>query len=107
MRDAAQPRNKFRFQVEFEQAEHLRVTILLHNVDALMLLDEFVHFARERIGPQPQVIGFDLVFIPQLIAAFGDSPMRGSITDNADLRVIAFGDFRPGNERARRLKFPV
>ena len=52
MGDAAQAGDQFRLQVELEQAEHLRVAVLFDDVDALVLLDEFVHFAGERIGAQ-------------------------------------------------------
>jgi hypothetical protein len=66
--------SQLRFQVQLEQAEHLRVAVLLDHIDALVLLDEFVHFARERIGPQAQIIGFDGVFVAQLVAAFDYAP---------------------------------
>ena len=40
MADAPQPRKQFRFQVELQQAKHLRVAILLNHIDAFVLLDE-------------------------------------------------------------------
>ncbi len=62
MGDAAQARDQFRLQVELEQAEHLRVAVLLDDVDALVLRDEVVNLTRERIGAQAQIIGLDAVF---------------------------------------------
>ncbi len=85
MGDAAQARGEFGFEIELEQAEHLRVAILFDDVDAIVLLDEFVDFAGERIGAQAQVVGLDPVFVAKLVAAFGDAPVRGAVGDDADL----------------------
>ena len=61
--DAVQARDQFRLYVELEQAEHLRVAVLFDHVNTFVLLDELVHFAGEGIRPQPQVIGFNIVFV--------------------------------------------
>ena len=85
MGDAAQARGQFGFEVELEQAEHLRVTVLFDDVDAIVLLDEFVHLAGERIGAQAQVVGLDAVFVTQLVAAFDYAPVRSAVGDDTDL----------------------
>ncbi len=59
----------FRRQIELEQAQHLRVAVLLDDVDALVRGDEVVHFAGERIGAQAQVICVEVVFLLELVAA--------------------------------------
>ena len=61
-------------EVELEQAEHLRVAVLLDHVDPVVLLHEIVHFAGERIRPQAQIVGFDVVLLAQLVAGFDQSP---------------------------------
>src|ERR1700686_1399278 len=93
MGDAAQARDEFRFQVELEQAEHLRVAVLLNHINALVLLDEFVDFASERISTQTKIVGFDTVLVAKLVAAFDDAPMRRSVGDDSDFRVCAFLNF--------------
>ena len=47
--DAAQPRYQRRLDIQLEQAQHLRVAVLLDHIDAIVLLHEVVHFAGERI----------------------------------------------------------
>ncbi len=84
--NAAQPGDKFRLDVELEQAEHLGVAILFDHVNPVVILDEFVDFAGERISFEAQIIGFKLVFVAHLVAGFDDSPVRSAIGDDADFR---------------------
>src|ERR1700685_4678670 len=98
VRQTAQARGKLRFQIEFEQTEHLCVAVLFDYINAVVLLNEIVHLARERIRAKAQVIGFDVIFVAQLVAAFGDGPMRRAITENSDARVVPFCNFRTRNE---------
>ena len=79
-----------RLDVQLEQAEHLRVAVLLDHVHAVVLLHEIVHFARERIGPQPQIVGLDVVFVAQLVAGLDDRPVRSAVGDDADLRLSRY-----------------
>ena len=64
MSDAAEAADQLGLEIEFEQAKHLRVAVLLDDIDVLVLLDELVNLASERISAQPQVVDFDAVFIP-------------------------------------------
>src|SRR3984957_4809965 len=107
VRQAAQARNEFRFQIEFEQAEHLRVAVLLDDVNAVVLLDEVVNLAGEWVSAQAQVIGFDVIFVAQLVAAFSDSPVRRAVAQNPDARVVALGDFRTRNEGSRGFELAI
>ena len=72
-----------------------------------MLFDEVVYFAREWIRTQTKVIRIDFVFLPQLIPALKNSPMRGAISDDPNVRFAARRDLRPGHKGARRLKLTV
>jgi len=78
--------------------------ILLDHVHALVLLDEVVHFPRERISAKPQVVRLNRIFITQLIAAFDNPPVRRSIRDDPNIRFVALENLRPRHKRARRLK---
>ena len=60
--------------VELQQLQHLRIAILLDHVNAIVLFTKSCTSRGERIGPQPQIVGFDAVFLPQLIAGFDQSP---------------------------------
>ena len=51
------------FNVQLKQARHLPVAILLDHINAFMLLNKFMHFARERIRAHPQIIRLQFVFI--------------------------------------------
>src|SRR5882762_723641 len=53
MGDAAHTRDEHWIKVQFKQAEHLRVTVLLDEIDAVVLLHKVVDFPRERIRLQP------------------------------------------------------
>src|SRR5712691_3939711 len=75
MRNAMQPCDQFRPHIQLQQGEHLRIPILLDEVHALVLLYKIMHFARERISAQAQVIRFDVIFFAQLVAAFDDRPV--------------------------------
>src|SRR5580704_18179626 len=72
-----------------------------------MLLNKFMHFTREGISPQAQVIGLNRVFVPQLVAAFDDPPMRRSICDDPDLRIRSLKNLRPRNERPCALELAI
>src|ERR1700756_617927 len=105
--DAAQACNQLRPDVELQQAQHLRITVLLDNVHALVLLDERVHFAGEGVSAQAQVVGLEVVFLLQLVAALDECPVRCSVGDDADFRLARGNHFRPRNEGARRFKLPI
>src|SRR5580704_3917879 len=107
MRDAAQVSDQFRLEIEFQQAQHLRVAVLLDDINMFVLLDEFMHFARKRISPQPQVVGLEAVFFAHLIAAFGNAPVGSPITDDSDLRVVPLRNFWSWNEGPRSFEFAV
>ena len=62
------------FNIQFQKAQHLRIAILLHDINTVVLLDEFVDLSRKRISAQPQIIGLDLVLVAKLVAAFDQSP---------------------------------
>src|SRR5579864_5017341 len=73
----------------------------------IVLLDEFVHFAGEGVSTQAQVVGLEVVFLLQLVAALDNRPMRCSVGDDADFRLARGNHFRPRNEGARRFKLPI
>src|SRR5690349_16979185 len=72
-----------------------------------MLLHELVYFAREWIGTQPQIVGFDVVFLSQLIPALDHRPVRGSISNEADLRLAVGHHLWTRHEGTRSLELPV
>ena len=76
MSDAMQPGDKRWLHVELQQAEHLRVAVLLDEINSVMLLHEIMHLARKWVCAQPQVIGLDIVLLAQLVAAFENRPVR-------------------------------
>src|SRR5271155_6220111 len=100
MADTAQPCSQFWFQIKLEQAEHLRIAVLLAHVNPVVLLNEFMHLARERIGPQPQVVGFNRILGAQLVAAFNDPPMRSSVGNDSYLCVRTLENLWARHERA-------
>src|SRR5206468_4236275 len=75
MANRPQPGHKFRLDIELEEREHLRITILLYNVHAIMVLDEVMHFPGEWVRSQPQIVCLYLVFIAQLVASLDDCPV--------------------------------
>ena len=52
-------------QIEFQQAQHLRVAVLLDHVYAFVRGDEIVDFAGKRIGAKAKIVRLDLVFLSQ------------------------------------------
>src|SRR5215469_1085191 len=106
MRDAAQASGQRGLDVELEQAEHLGVAVLLDDVDGVVLLDEVVHLAGEGVGANAQVVGLDPVLVAQLVAALDESPVRGAVADDADLRFSGV-DFRARHEGARGFELAV
>ena len=52
MGDAAQARGQLGLEIELEQREHLRVAVLLDEINTVVLFDELVHLARERVGAE-------------------------------------------------------
>src|ERR1700675_3104971 len=108
MADAAQTRSKFWFEVELEQTQHLCVAILLDDVDAIVLFDEFMNLAGKRISTEPQVIGFNRVLVAELVAAFSYAPMRSTVSDDSDLRCLgALEHFRTRHEGACGLELAI
>jgi len=80
---------------------HLRVAVLIDNVDPLVRSDEIVHFAIERIGTQAEIVDAHSVLGLQLIEGLDHRVVRGSIGDDADLVAVVAHDFRLGNQGAR------
>src|ERR1700680_485957 len=66
-----------------------------------------MHFASERIRSEPQVVGFDGIFVPELIAALSNAPVRGSVTDDSNSCMIAFGNLGPRHERTGGFELAV
>src|ERR1700730_11894062 len=69
----AQLHDVFRLQIQLEQTQHLRITVLLDHIDPSVLNNKLMHFARERISAQPQVIRVETIFLNQLVAALARS----------------------------------
>src|SRR5512146_372547 len=90
-------------QIQREKLEHLAVTILVNDVNAIVLLDELVHFASEWIGADSQVIDLDVLLALELVHGFDHGPVTGSVGDDADFRPAAYL-FGLGNERASVLE---
>ena len=68
------------FRSSRKQGEQLGVAVLLDDVDAVVLFDELVHFAGERIGAKAEVIGLHRIFVAKLVAAFGDAPVGSAVS---------------------------
>src|SRR5258708_5982319 len=64
--DTTQLHDIFGLQIELEQAQHLRVTVLLDHIDTIVRSNKLMHFARERIGAQAQVIRVETILLIQL-----------------------------------------
>src|SRR5690349_11085611 len=71
-----------------------------------MLLHEIVNFAGEGIRPKAKIVGFDVVFLAELIAAFDQTPVGGAVSNDSDFGVTG-GNFGPRYEGTCGLKFPV
>jgi hypothetical protein len=63
MADRSQARSQLRLDIEFEQASHLPVAILLDHIDSIVPLNEFVHLAGKGIRPQAEIISLQPVFL--------------------------------------------
>src|SRR6185437_9322372 len=85
MDHAAQLRYLFCGDIELDELEHLCVAILLHHVNAIMIFDEVVHVLSEGISTQAQIISSDVVFRKQLVARLSQRPVRGAVSNDADL----------------------
>ena len=72
-------------QVHLEQGKHLRIAVLFHHVNPVVLLHKIVHFAGKRISAQTQIVGLDVVFLAQLVAGFDQPPVRSAVSDDPDL----------------------
>src|SRR5208337_4176174 len=89
MANRPQTRRQFRLDVELQQAGHLPVAVLLHDISAVVPLNKIVHLAREWICQHPKIIRFQFVLARQLIARLDDRPVGRAIRNNADLRLAA------------------
>src|SRR5580658_374086 len=105
--DRPQARRQFRFDVEFEQRGHLAVAVLLDYICALVPLNKIVHLARERIRPYPEIIRFYAMLVRQLIPRLDDCPVRGSISQDANLGIAPSCQLGAWNKRPRGLKLLV
>src|SRR5947209_1878829 len=70
-----------------------------------MRSNKLMHFARERIGAQPQVICVEAIFVAQLVAALARRKVGATESNQTDLGLAGLHNFRPRNERPRSLKF--
>src|SRR5215471_20016092 len=61
--DAAQLNYLLRRQIELEQLKHLRIAVLLHNIDPVVVLYEIVDIMVERIGTDAQVVSLHAEFL--------------------------------------------
>jgi hypothetical protein len=80
-----------------EQAQELGVAVLLDDVDAVVGVDELGDRVAERIRADAQVVGLELRFADELIAALLDRPVGGAVGDDPDPRALA--DVGPGTCR--------
>src|SRR6188768_1133287 len=85
--------------LHLEQRHHLRVAILLDQVDTVAPIDELRDLRRERKRAQTQVRRVELGLVPELIARFDDGPVRRSVGDEADATLADYLDFRLRHER--------
>ena len=74
-------------------ASNCAVAVLVDHVDAVVPADELHQFVGERIRPQPQVAGFDVVLALQLVAALAHRVSRTCRTRRS--RSCAFSSSRP------------
>ena len=82
-----------RGQVEFEQAEHLPIAVLLDHVHPLVSGHKGVHFGRKGEGPQTHIVGFEPIFLLELIAALADREIRAAVSDQANFGFARSGLF--------------
>ena len=80
-------RHQFGLQIQLQQAEHLRIAVLLHHVNALMRAHKVWNLVSERKRSNPQVIGRQFVFFAQLVARFDQCPMRAAESDDSNFGI--------------------
>ena len=88
-----------------DQRRHLRVAVLLDDVDAIVASMKSATASRER--DTRAAAGTTMsspASRPQLIAALADRPVRGAVGDDADLGVSARVDLGRGTSVARRVE---
>src|ERR1035441_7302720 len=101
---AAELRNLLGAAFQPEQAKHLAVAVLIHDVDALVAVYEIMNFRRKGIRSQTAIAGVDILFKPQLLQALHQCPVTGAVGDDADFRFLRFHDHGTGNFVAGILK---
>src|SRR3984893_3193318 len=66
---ASQFRNIGGVKFKTHQPQHLRIAVLLHDINALVAADEIQQVLRKRICPEAQITRLDAVLGSQLVAA--------------------------------------
>src|SRR5271157_6559847 len=81
--DAAQLRNLLRARFQPQQAQHLAVAVLIHDIYALVTINKLMNFRSKGESPQAAIAGVDIMLAPQLVKAFLDGPVAGAVGDDA------------------------
>src|SRR5262244_4447540 len=105
MPDASQLYYLLGREIELEQLKHLRVTVLLHDVDPIVVLYEIVDIVIERISANAQVVRFHPEFFAQLVDRLQQRPVRSAISDDAESRGSVHVSDRCRNSAAGSVKF--
>src|SRR5688572_6504881 len=103
MTDAAKLGELRRRAFHLEQREHLRVAVLLDDIDTVAAIDERADLRRERIRAEPEVRGVEPFLVLQLIARLDDRPVRGAVRDQADAALAGHLDLGLRYERTGSL----
>src|SRR6188768_3114320 len=101
---AAQTGDPLGRAIEPHQPEHLRVTILLDDVDPRVAVEKLVELGRERVGAQPQIARPQAELAVELGTALIDREVARAITDDADFCLRLVPDIRLRDVLPRRLE---
>ena len=104
MQHAAQTGDALGRAIEPHQPEHLRVTVLLDDIDPRVAIEELVELGRERVGAQPQIARPQAELAVELGTALIDRPVARAVTDDADFRLRLVPDIRLRDVLPRRLE---
>ena len=102
VQDRTQLRHHGRIEIDLQKIEHLRVAVLLHHVNPVMAGHKVVHLLRKGIGANAQIVGRNLAFAREFVAALDHRPVAGAISDDADLLLACAFKDRLRNQRAAR-----
>src|ERR1035437_7438061 len=98
--NAAELRNLLGAAFQPQQAKHLGVAVLIHDVDALVAVYKIMNFRCKRVSPQTAVAGIDIVIEPQLLQALFQCPVAGAVGDDAHFGFLRFHNDGAGNLEA-------